>query len=90
MMHEIRLTDSYKKKALKFFKKHPELRGRYKKLMLLLEADPFNQALNIRKLAGQKNIYRLRLTIHARVVIEVLVSGKTVTPIDINTRASIY
>ncbi len=90
MMYEIRLTDSYKKRALKFFKKHPELKGRYKTLMLLLEADPFNKALNIKKLSGRKNIYRLRLTIHARVVIEILISDKIVTPIDINTRASIY
>ena len=58
--------------------------------MLLLEADPFNKVLDIKKMSGRKNIYRLRLTIHARVVIEVLVSDKTITPIDINTRASIY
>jgi hypothetical protein len=58
--------------------------------MLLLRADPFNDALNIKKMSGQKNIYRLRLTIRARVVMEIIISAKTITPVDINTRANIY
>jgi mRNA-degrading endonuclease RelE of RelBE toxin-antitoxin system len=89
-MYEIRLTDSFRKKALKFFKKHPKLKERYKKSLLLLQVDPFNDVLNIAKMSGKKNIYRLRLTIHARMVMEIIISDKTITPIDINTRANIY
>jgi mRNA-degrading endonuclease RelE of RelBE toxin-antitoxin system len=89
-MYEIRLTDTYRKKALKFFKKHPELKERYIKTMLLLKADPFNDALNLKKMSGLRNVYRLRLTIRARVIMEIIISAKTITPIDINTRANIY
>ena len=89
-MYEIRLTDAYRKKARKFFKRHPELKSRYKQVMLLLSANPFADVLEIKKLSGYKNIYRLRLTLRARIVMEILISDKTVTPIDIDTRENIY
>ncbi len=89
-MYEVRFTSSYKKKALKFFKKHPDLKSRYKKSIEILRADPFNQALSIRKMSGFKDIYRMRLTINARVVMEILIREKVITPIDIDTRANIY
>ncbi len=89
-MYEIRFTSSYKRKALKFFKKHPDLKSRYKKIFEILRADPFNRALDIKKMSGFKDLYRMRLTIHARVVLEMLVREKVITPIDIDTRANIY
>ncbi len=89
-MYEIRFTSSYKKKALKFFKKHPDLKSRYKKSIQLLRIDPFNQALGIKKMSGFQDLYRIHLTIHARVVLEILIRDKVITPIDIDTRANIY
>ena len=89
-MYEIRLTDAYRKKALKFFKKHPDLKQRYRQVMMLLRIDPFVEAIEIKKMSGHKNLYRLRLTLRARVVMEILISDKIITPIDIDTRENIY
>lgn len=58
--------------------------------MRLLELNPFHEAVGIQKLSGRKNLYRLRLTIHARLVMEIIISPKTVTPVDIDTRENIY
>lgn len=89
-MYEIRLTNAYRKKALKFFKKHPELKERYMKVMRLLQVNPFVDALEIKKMAGYENLYRLRITLRARMVMEIIISDKTVTPVDIDTRENIY
>ena len=50
----------------------------------------YNEVLNIKKLKGFQNLYSVRLTIHARIVIEIMISEKTLTPVDIATRAEIY
>jgi mRNA-degrading endonuclease RelE of RelBE toxin-antitoxin system len=89
-MYEIRLTDAYRKKALKFFKKHPELKERYKQVMRLLQVNPFVDALEIKKMAGHKNLYRLRITLRARMVMEIIIADKIVTPVDIDTRENIF
>ena len=89
-MYEFRFTPSYQKKARKFFKKHPDLTDRYKKIMRLLQVDPFNDTLQIKKMSGRQDMYRLRLTIHARLVMEILITDKDITPIDIDMRENIY
>ena len=40
-------TESYVRRARKFFKAHPELLGQYEKCLLLMEANPFHPSLRI-------------------------------------------
>jgi len=89
-LYEIILTESYRKNAVKFFKKHPELKEKYKKTLRLLQLDPFNKVLDCKKLKGFKNLYRLRLTIHARIVLEIIIRENKIIPISVDTREGIY
>ena len=42
MPYEIEYTQTYEKKLFKFLKKHKDIVPRYKKTILLMEADPFH------------------------------------------------
>jgi len=89
-VYEILLSETYKKKAVKFFKKHPALKEKYKKTLQLLQRDPFHEVLDCKKLKGFSNLSRIRLTIHARIVIELMIKEKKIIPVSIDTREGIY
>jgi hypothetical protein len=40
MSYSLIFTDSYKKRAKRFAKKHPELAGQYRKVLYLLKENP--------------------------------------------------
>ncbi len=89
-MYEIIITETYRKKSLKFFKKHPALKEKYKKTVQLLQKDPFHEVLACRKMKGVSNLYRIRLTLHARIVLEIIIKERKIIPVSIDTRENIY
>lgn len=89
-MYEILITESYRKIVLKFFKKHPSLKDKYKKTISLLKQDPFNDALDIKKMSGFSNLYRIKLSYRDRIVIKIVIKKKKIIPIIIDTRENIY
>lgn len=89
-MYEIIITETYRKKAVKFFKKHPALKAKYKKTVQLLKRDPFHEVLECKKMKGYPNLYRITLTMHARIVIEIIIKERKIIPIIIDTRENIY
>jgi mRNA-degrading endonuclease RelE of RelBE toxin-antitoxin system len=89
-VYEIVITESYRKRALKFFKKHPELKDKYKKTFMLLRIDPFHKVLDCKKMKGHSELYRIRLTANTRIVIEIVFKKTQIIPVDINTRERIY
>jgi mRNA-degrading endonuclease YafQ of YafQ-DinJ toxin-antitoxin module len=46
-------TDSYNRRAARFLKRHPELQPSYRKLLLLLEANPFHPSLRLHTRQGK-------------------------------------
>ena len=52
MKYEIIFTESYTRRAVKFLKKHPELRNQYQKTLELLELNPQHPSLRLHKLHG--------------------------------------
>ncbi len=89
-MYEVILTDSYRKKAVKFIRQHPELKKRYINTFRLLAADPFNSTLDPKKMNGHENRYRIKLSHHSRIVLEIIVSEHRIISISIGTREDIY
>ena len=53
MPYEIEYTERYEKKLVKFLKKHKDIVSRYKKTILLMEADPFHPSLRLHPLQGK-------------------------------------
>ena len=83
-MYELILDENYIKKERKFFKKHPELLDRYKKLLHILRVDPFYPSLRIHKLKGYLQEYHsVSINISYRVIVNFIIKENKIIFIDI-------
>lgn len=91
MSYEIRLTDTFKKKAARFFKKHPDLLDRYGKTLRLLQENPFHPSLRLHKLQGKLNDYHsVSIDMSYRITIDFLITESAIIPIDIGSHDDVY
>jgi mRNA-degrading endonuclease YafQ of YafQ-DinJ toxin-antitoxin module len=88
-MYKIILSDEYKKIEKRFFKKHPELKERYKKVLKLLRVDPFYPSLRLHKLQGNK-LYSISITMQYRIVLDFIVNDKEIILIRIGSHDEAY
>ena len=90
-MAEIIYTDSYLKRAKKFFKKHPELIPQYEKTLKLLEINPSHPSLRLHKLQGKlSELYSVSINISYRICIDFIIEDDRIIPIDIGSHDEIY
>ena len=79
-------TESYLKREKKFFKKHPELIERYKKVLKLLELNPNHPSLRLHKLRGKlDDKYSVSITMSYRIILTFAVTEKGIVLIDIGS-----
>lgn len=91
MNYKIIISDAYKKRVIKFLKKHPDIFKRYAKAMSILEVDPFHPSLRLHKLKGNLNeYYSVSINMEYRVVIDFLIVDKEIIPIDIGSHDDAY
>jgi mRNA-degrading endonuclease YafQ of YafQ-DinJ toxin-antitoxin module len=81
-MYKIVLTDEYLKIEKKFFKKHPELKDRYKKILRILKIDPFYPSLRLHKIQGS-NLYSISLNMQYRLIIDFIVIDDEIILVNI-------
>ena len=90
-MAEIIYTDSYLKRAKKFFKKHPEIISQYEKTLKLLEINPNHPSLRLHKLHGKLfELYSVSINISFRICIDFIINEDQIIPIDIGTHDEVY
>jgi len=88
---EIIYTDSYNRRANKFFRKHPELLGHYEKTLKLLEANPFHPSLRLHKLQGRLfELHSVSLNMAYRISIFFIIEKDQIIPVDIGTHDEVY
>jgi len=91
MSYEIRFTESYTKRAAKFFKKHPELKERYAKTLYLLQDNPFHPSLRLHKLKGSLAEYHsVSIDMSYRITIDFVIEDGVIVPIDIGGHDDVY
>lgn len=91
MKYELFFTQSYTRRAARFIRKHPELRGQYLKTLQLLETNPFHPSLRLHKLSGSlADLHSVSINLSYRITLEFLISGKTIIPVDIGTHDTAY
>ena len=91
MNYKIVITDSYKKRVLKFLKKHPDMLDRYVKALAIMEVDPNHPSLRLHKLKGKLQAYSsVSITMEYRMVIDFVIVDKEIIPIDIGTHDDVY
>ncbi len=90
-MIEIIYTESYLKRAKKFFKKHSDLISQYEKTLKLLEANPTHPSLRLHKLQGKlSQLYSVSINISDRISIIFLINKDKIIPVDIGSHEDIY
>jgi len=91
MTYQLIYTDSYLKRARKFAKKHPELRNQYKKVLLLLEANPQHPSLRLHALSGKlEGLHSVSINISYRLTIEMLIKDKQIILINVGSHDEVY
>lgn len=91
MPYTVNLTEEFQRKALKFFKKHPDAFVRYKKTMVLLSENPFHPSLRLHKLQGKESDYHsVSITMNYRMIIEFMITENEIIPMDIGTHDEVY
>ena len=91
MPYKIEITDSYNKRLLKFLKKHKDILPKYKKVMLLLEADPFHPSLRLHKLSGSLDaLHSVSIDMRYRITIEFCIEDERIIPVNIGTHDDVY
>jgi mRNA-degrading endonuclease YafQ of YafQ-DinJ toxin-antitoxin module len=91
MPYKIIEPDSYRKRALKFFKKHPDLLERYEKTIRLMELDPFHSSLRLHKLKGMLAEYHsVSISMQYRIILEFVVEDDRLILINIGKHDSVY
>ena len=84
MHYEVVFTESYTRRAIKFLRKHPELRNQYRKTLELLELNPYHPSLRLHKLSGRlSDLHSVSINMSYRVTLEFLVEGKRILPVNI-------
>jgi proteic killer suppression protein len=84
-------TDSYNRRAARFLKRHPELHPSYRKVLLLLEANPFHPSLRLHPLQGKlKGLHSVSINLSYRITIEFLVDDNRIIPIAVGDHDSVY
>jgi len=90
-MYRIIYTESYFKKAQKFFKKQPGILKQYQKCLELLELNPEHPSLRLHKLSGKlNNLFSISINISYRIIIELLIIDGKIILIDIGSHDDVY
>jgi len=91
MPYSLEITEAYSKKLIKFLKKHKDITPKYKKIIRLLESDPFHPSLRLHKLSGKLDmLYSVSIDMQYRISIEFYVENKKIIPIHIGTHDEVY
>jgi mRNA-degrading endonuclease YafQ of YafQ-DinJ toxin-antitoxin module len=90
-MYSLVFTESYTRRAVRFLRKHPDLRAAYGKTMELLELNPFHPSLRLHKLKGRlSDLHSVSINLSYRITIEFLIEGRTIIPVAIGSHDEVY
>ena len=91
MNYKLIYTDSYNKRASKFLKKHPELLPQYKKILQLLELNPYHPSLRLHTLKGKLDgLFSISINISYRITLEMIITEKEVIPVNVGHHDKVY
>ena len=90
-MAKLIFTESYERRAAKFLKKYPKLKGQYIKTLKLLALNPAHPSLRLHRLKGRlKDLHSVSINISYRIVLEFIIKDDLIIPIDVGTHDEVY
>ena len=90
-MYNIKQTDTFERKSVKFFKKHRDLVPKFKKVIEKLTDDPFDNSLKTHKLKGNlSDFYACSLTYEYRIILTIEIQDEEIILVNIGTHDDVY
>ena len=91
MPYTLIYPDSYIRRARKFLRKHPEIRGQYKKTLELLELNPYHPSLMLHSLEGHlKGLSSASINLSYRITLELEIRDKRIILINVGKHEQVY
>ncbi len=91
MSFRLVFSQSYNRRAAKWLKKHPDLRGQYLKTLQLLELNPFHPSLRLHALRGRlQGIHAVSINLSHRITLEMVISEEEIILIHIGDHHAVY
>jgi mRNA-degrading endonuclease YafQ of YafQ-DinJ toxin-antitoxin module len=91
MPYQLVFTDDYTRRALRFLKRHPELRAQYTKTLALLEANPHHPSLRLHALSGRlAGLHSVSINLSYRITLELLIQDQQIIPINVGDHDAVY
>lgn len=91
MAYQLVLTETYLRIALRFLKRHPQLKPQYAKTLTLLQANPHHPSLRLHALAGRfQGLHSVSINLSYRITLELLIQDQTIRPINVGDHDEVY
>ena len=90
-MYSIVTPKQFLRQARKFFKRHPDLKPRFGKVVRDLQADPFQPHLELHPLSGKlTGCHAVSLIHDYRITLTILITEKEIILLDIGSHDEVY
>jgi mRNA-degrading endonuclease YafQ of YafQ-DinJ toxin-antitoxin module len=84
-------TDQYNRRAARFLTQHPQAREQYRKMLLLLQANPQHPSLRLHALRGKlAGLHSVSINLSHRITLEMIVRKHEIVPIDVGDHDTVY
>lgn len=90
-MFTITTPQQFLRQARKFFKKHPDLKPHFAKVLTELQRDPFAPHLELHPLTGKlSGCHAVSLTYSYRITLTLLITEREIVLLDIGSHDEVY
>ena len=91
MAYILIFTEDYTRRALRFLKRHPELKNQYIKTLALLELNPHHPSLRLHALSGRlQGVHLVSINLSYRIALELLMDDKKIIPLNVGDHDGVY
>ena len=91
MAYALVFTADYTRRALRFLKRHPELKNQYAKTLALLEINPHHPSLRLHALAGRlQGVHSVSINLSYRITLDLLVQEQQIIPLNVGDHDTVY
>lgn len=90
-MYTIVTPQQFLRQARKFFKKHPDLKSRFARVLKEMQSDPFQPHLGLHPLVGKlTGCHAVNLTHSYRLTLTLLITDQEIILLDIGSYDKVY
>lgn len=90
-MYVITTPQGFLRQARRFFKKHPDLKPRFAKVISQLQDDPFQPGLALHPLSGRlSGCHAVSLTYSYRITLTLLITENEIILLDVGSHDEVY